>query len=192
VTPFYFIRHGETDWNAQGRLQGQHDIPLNALGRRQAAEAGQKLRDLRLPAQSMPWLVSPLSRTRETAEIAREAIGLDPRLYERDDRLKELTFGAWEGRTWKELRAVDSAAVEARAEKKWDYVPPEGESYAMLSARVASWLPVLAEPSIIVSHGGVARVLLVLLAGWDPEEAAGADVWQGRVLTFEAGRAQWT
>src|SRR6185295_826414 len=96
--PFVFIRHGETDWNVEGRLQGQRDIALNDVGRRQAAEAGRRLRDIVVPA-AMPWLVSPLWRTRETAEIARGAIGLDPRGYRLDAELRELTFGAWEGHT---------------------------------------------------------------------------------------------
>jgi len=185
-----FIRHGETDWNAEGRLQGQQDIPLNEVGRLQSAAAGRKLRDIVDP-EALPWLVSPLWRTRETAEIARAAVGLDPYAYRLDDRLKELTFGSWEGCTWKELRAVDPAVVKARAADKWGFVPPQGESYAMLRARIAGWLAEQSQPMIIVSHGGVARVLLVDLAGWEVQEAASADIWQGKLLWFRAGRADW-
>jgi probable phosphoglycerate mutase len=105
--------------------------------------------------------------------------------------LQELTFGAWEGHTWKELRAVDLAAVKARAKDKWSFVPPGGESYAMLHERIGRWLAGVSLPSIVVSHGGVARALMVLLAGFDPQEAAGADVWQGRLLVFREGRAEW-
>jgi probable phosphoglycerate mutase len=187
----YFIRHGETDWNLEGRLQGQRDIPLNDVGRAQAVETGDRLRRHVAGVDAMPWLVSPLCRTRETAEIARRTIGLDPYSYALDERLKELTFGAWEGRTWRELRVVDRAAVKARAADKWRYVPPSGESYAMLCERIAKWLPSLTAPSIVVSHGGVARVLLVLLAGCEPEEATGTDIWQGRLLWLHEGRADW-
>jgi len=185
-----FIRHGETDWNLQGRLQGQRDIPLNEVGRAQAAEAGRKLRTIVDPA-ALPWRVSPLERTRETAEIARDAIGLDPKAYELDDRLKELTFGDWEGRTWAELKAVDRAIVRARQADKWGFVPPQGESYAMLHARIATWLPSVTEETIVVSHGGVARALMVLLAGADPASACVEDIWQGKLLWFREGRAEW-
>jgi len=64
-----FVRHGETDWNAEGRLQGQKDTPLNALGRVQAKEAGRRLGMLASNIDALPWIVSPLSRTRETAEM---------------------------------------------------------------------------------------------------------------------------
>jgi broad specificity phosphatase PhoE len=77
----YFIRHGETDWNAEGRLQGQRDIPLNDLGRVQAVEAGGILNNLYLQPEDLDWWVSPLLRTRETAERAREAIGLHAPYY---------------------------------------------------------------------------------------------------------------
>jgi broad specificity phosphatase PhoE len=186
-----FIRHGETDWNAEARLQGQRDIPLNALGREQAAEAGYRLRDLPAWPDEFDWLVSPLGRTRETAEIARGAIGLGPHDYRIDPRLMELTFGDWEGYTWRELRAIDAGAVRARSRDKWNFVPPNGESYAMLHGRIEGWLDTLERPAILVSHGGVARVLTVLLAGASPDEAADANVWQGRVLLFRNGTAKW-
>jgi broad specificity phosphatase PhoE len=190
VPAIVFIRHGETDWNVEGRLQGQRDIPLNEVGREQAAEAGRKLRSLVDPA-ALPWRVSPLWRTRETAEIARTAIGLDPAAYELDERLKELTFGDWEGRTWAELKAVDRTIVRARQADKWGFVPPQGESYAMLHARIAAWLPSVTEETIVVSHGGVARALMVLLAGADPVTACIEDIWQGKLLWFHDGRAEW-
>jgi probable phosphoglycerate mutase len=190
VPAIVFIRHGETDWNVEGRLQGQRDIPLNEVGRAQAAEAGRKLRSIVDPA-ALPWRVSPLERTRETAEIARRAIGLDPKAYELDDRLKELTFGDWEGRTWAELKLVDKAIVRARQADKWGFVPPQGESYAMLHDRIKAWLPSVTEEMIVVSHGGVARALMVLLAGADPISACVEDIWQGKLLWFRDGRAEW-
>ena len=81
--------------------------------------------------------------------------------------------------------------MKARAADKWGYVPPNGESYAMLCDRIAGWLAEVARSSIIVSHGGVARVLMVLLAGSEPEEAASADIWQGKLLVFRAGNLDW-
>jgi broad specificity phosphatase PhoE len=187
----YFMRHGETSWNAEARLQGQQDIPLNDAGRAQAAEAGRKLATVLPAPDGLPWQVSPLGRTRETAELARKAIGLPATRYNLDDRLKELTFGDWEGKTWAELRSVDRNMVKARATDKWAYVPPRGESYAMLRDRIAGWLKSVNQDLVVVSHGGVARVLLVLLAGMPVNEAAEAAIWQGKLLVFRGKSAEW-
>ena len=186
-----FVRHGETDWNVEGRLQGQTDIPLNALGRFQAEDVGRRLAKLiNTPADSK-WLVSPLGRTRETAEIARRALGLDPTSYETDDRLKEITFGSWEGFTWAELRQKDPLIGITREKQKWDYVPPKGESYEMLTARLKPWLETILEERVVVSHGGVARALMALIANVPPQEAPRHDIHQGRVLEFAEGRFRW-
>jgi broad specificity phosphatase PhoE len=186
-----FIRHGETDWNAEGRLQGQKDIPINAKGRRQAVDAGRKLAELRLEPQALPWLVSPMHRTRETAEIARTALGLDPRSYIVDERLKEISFGQWEGRTWKEVRRSEPEQALRREADKWRFVPPGGESYAMLAERVRPWTTELERDVIVVCHGGVARALLFLLCGLAPEQAPAVEIWQGRVLILADGRFRW-
>jgi probable phosphoglycerate mutase len=187
----YFIRHGETDWNAEGRLQGQKDIPLNDLGRVQAHEAGLLLRDLNAAPEDLDWWVSPMARTRETAERMRQAIGLHPPYYKIDERLKELTFGRWEGKTWKDVRKDDPVGARTREADKWRAVPPEGESYAMLLERVKGFLPTLRRDSVLVSHGGVARVLMVMLGGVQPAKAASADIHQGRVLVFDQGECRW-
>lgn len=188
----YFMRHGETDWNVEGRLQGQSDIPLNDVGRVQAEEAGRKLADLLPHPEDLPWLVSPLGRTRETAERAREAIGLMPGYYRTDDRLKELTFGDWEGFTWKELRRTQDQAVDARFADKFGFVPPGGgESYAMLCERIGGWLESVGRDMVVVSHGGVARALLVLITGMDGHRAVDEPIWQGKLIVFRDGRADW-
>jgi probable phosphoglycerate mutase len=187
----YFVRHGETDWNAEGRLQGQQDIPINERGRSQAVEAGHRLRAVRPDVQTLPWLVSPMGRTRETAELARGALGLDPAGYVVDDRLKEISFGIWEGSTWKEVRKAEPAMARLREQDKWNFVPPKGESYGMLMDRVRPWLDSLAQEAVIVSHGGVARAVMRLVAGISAADAASADIWQGKVLLFEAGGYRW-
>jgi broad specificity phosphatase PhoE len=187
----YFIRHGETDWNAEGRLQGQRDIPLNDLGRVQAEEAGLILKSLHANPEDMDWWVSPLLRTRETAERARNAIGLNPTYYKTDARLKELTFGTWEGMTWKEVKRADPGRAALRERDKWGAVPPEGENYAMLCERVQGFLPALRGDSVMISHGGVARALMVMLGGYAEQKAAKEEIWQGRVLVFKAGGCQW-
>ena len=187
-----FLRHGETDWNAEGRLQGQHDVPLNGRGRDQAASAGRMVRDaFGADLGSLHFVASPLSRTRETMEIARTAMGLDPLSYDMDQRLVELSFGRWEGLIWPEVKAMDPWAATAREGNKWTFQPPGGESYAMLADRLRPWLDTIERDTLVVSHGGVARVLLVLIGGMTTASAPVSDIHQGRVLFFEGSTARW-
>jgi broad specificity phosphatase PhoE len=187
----YFIRHGETDWNVEGRLQGQRDIPLNDLGRVQAEESGRRLRSLVARYEDLDYVASPMSRTRETMERLREAIGLHPSAYRLDDRLVELTFGTWEGLTWKDVRKQEPVAAAARERDKWGYVPPEGESYAMLAERVRPILGDLTRDTVMVSHGGVARAFLSAACGVSTRHAASIDIWQGKVLVIENRKHRW-
>jgi broad specificity phosphatase PhoE len=191
----YFLRHGETDWNAEGRLQGRQDIPLNALGRDQAARAGRTLKKLLASAgtapESISFQCSPLSRTRATLEIARRELGLPPEGGLFDDRLVEFTFGRWEGLTWPEVCALDPELASARESDKWNFTPPGGESYGHLQQRLAPWLAEQAQPSVVVSHGGVARALMAMIGGLSEARAPTADIWQGRVLVFSGGRFDW-
>jgi probable phosphoglycerate mutase len=124
-------------------------------------------------------------------ELMRAAMGLTPTDYALDDRLKEFTFGDWEGFTLREIRARDPEGAAARSADKWGFVPPNGESYAMLSERVAGWLAGIDRPTVAVSHGGVARVLIGLLAGVAQVELPLLEITQGRVLVFEAGAHRW-
>ena len=187
-----FIRHGETDWNAAGRLQGLRDVPLNEIGRKQAAEAGRHLRRFAPDPGALPWVVSPLERARDTADLARQAIGLPAGGYRLEPRVAELSFGGWEGLTWRQVSKRDPGSARLRETAKWGMVPPDGESYAMLAERVRPWLDGLTQDTVAVSHGGVARVLLHLRAGLSRQDAPTQDIWQGRVLLIEDGRAIWS
>ena len=191
-----FVRHGETPYNAENRLQGQRDVPLGARGRDQARAVGRTLR-ARIGAEidrleaADAFVASPLERTRETMEIVRDAMGLAPARYRLDPALTELTFGDWEGLTWPEVKARDPGGVAARRADKWNFVPPRGESYAMLSERVRAWLDTLTAETFVVSHGGVARALMVLLCGAAGEVAASWPIDQGRTMVFENGGYGW-
>lgn len=185
------IRHGQTDWNAEARLQGETDVPINALGRDQARGNGRRLADWLqasgFEAGGFDWLASPLSRARETMEIVRAEMGLPPDSYRVEDRLREIAFGAWRGYTIPELKAIDVEAVRARRRDKWGFRPPEGESYADLKVRIAGWLDGLSGDAIVVSHGGVFRVLSHILAGTPEEDAPVLDTPQDRVAVFRDG-----
>ena len=105
-----FLRHGRTSYNAENRLQRQRDIPLDGKGREQAGAIGRFLagtlgRRNGAPRSARRFWSSPLRRARETMELARGAMGLSPGSYRCDPRLKELSFGDWEGLTWGEIEA---------------------------------------------------------------------------------------
>ncbi len=187
----YFIRHGETDWNLEGRLQGQKDIPLNDLGRVQAEEAGRRLQSIAPHVEDLAYMASPMLRTRETMEILRGSIGLHPESYKLDERLVEITFGAWEGMTWKEVRKAEPQLAALRERDKWNYVPPGGESYAMLVDRIHPVIEDITRDTVIVAHGGVARAFLALCCGVNSRQAASMDIWQGRVLVIEGRNHRW-
>ncbi|MDB5640852.1 MAG: phosphoglycerate mutase [Hyphomicrobiales bacterium] len=189
------LRHGETDWNAAGRLQGHVDIALNAKGEAQAEECGRIIgrilgRD-RDRLDAFHYVSSPLQRSRRTMELARGALGLDPFTYKLDDRLMELSFGEWEGMTWPQVKAHSPYMAAEREADKWSLQPPGGESYAMLSSRIQPWLETLEHDTIAVAHGGVARCLMHLVGGAARERAPALDIWQGRVLVFGKGEFRW-
>lgn len=189
----YFLRHGQTDWNAEARLQGQSDTALNALGRRQAQQNGRRLAELIAAPGGFDFVASPMLRTRHTMELARAAMGLDAGAYRIDARLMELNFGDWQGFTFAELESRVPGAGRARDLDKWDFRPPgEGaESYQMLLERVRPFFEALSGPTVCVTHGGVIRTLFRLVEGVPKAEAASLDVPQDRVLQLEAGRLEW-
>lgn len=184
----YLIRHGQTDWNAEGRLQGQKDIGLNENGQRQASENGRRLaEELGDYASAFDYVASPLGRTRETMERVRAAMGLDPLGYRTDPRLIELSFGDWEGSTIPELQRVMPDRVEARAQHKWDFIPPgqDAESYEILSWRVGAWLTAVDRPTVCVSHGGIVRSVFRIVGGWSGDKACDMNVPQDRILKID-------
>lgn len=187
--PLIFVRHGETDWNVAGRLQGRTDIPLNARGRDQADAVGRALRDFPGVADRV-FVASPLSRASDTMRRMRAAMGLDPDGFETDERLSEMSFGRWEGSTFREIREREPGAMKAREADRWDHRPPDGESYADVSARVEAALAALDRPAVVVSHGGVARAVLAL-AGVERDRLPELRIQQGRALVIENGGWRW-
>jgi probable phosphoglycerate mutase len=185
----YFVRHGQTAWNVEQRLQGQADTGLNALGEQQAAANGRRLAGLLPDPAAFDFVASPLLRTRRTMEVMRAAIGLDPFAYRTDPRLMELHFGDWQGLTLAEVEARAPGSIAARTADKWNFCPPgeKAESYAMLTERVRSWLEDLARPTVCVTHGGVIRALFVLSGVLSPAEAAERDISQDSLFRLDEG-----
>jgi probable phosphoglycerate mutase len=153
-TAFWFLRHGETDWNAQGLSQGRTDIPLNQVGVLQAERAALTLRASRIAAV----VASPLARARRTAEIVAEPLGLPVAL---DDDLAEVNFGEQEGRPMGDWYDDWIAGT---------YTPRGGESFQQLLDRaVGAVNRALARrgPVLVVAHGALFRALRLAL-GHEP------------------------
>ena len=184
----YYIRHGETQWNAEGRLQGAQDVPLNAVGRAQAKRAGLLLgelfaRDGRAKSE-LSFVASPLGRARTTMELARGALQLPPYDYAVDDRLREIGYGRWEGSTLAEMQSADPETFAKRQAEKWTVSPPGGESYLEVEQRVAKWYAQVDIETVAVAHGGTARALMVALGFETPQSAADLYIEQGVVYIF--------
>ena len=187
----YYIRHGETAWNAEGRLQGAQDIPLNDLGRRQAASAGIILADLFArdgrSERSLGFVASPLGRARSTMELVRGTLKLPPHDYAIDERLREIGYGQWEGSTLVQMQAEDPEVFAKRQAEKWTVPPPGGESYAEVQARVSDWYRQLTADTVAVAHGGTARALMVALGIETSDSAADLTIEQGAIYVFGEG-----
>ena len=193
----YYIRHGETEWNAEGRLQGAQDIPLNDLGRKQAVSAGSILTHLlardRRSEQSLSFVASPLGRARSTMELVRGVLRLPPFDYSIDDRLREIGYGRWEGSTLAQMQASDPELFARRQADKWTVAPPDGESYASVQIRVRDWYDRLSMDTVAVAHGGTARALMVALGIETPASAADLAIEQGAVYVFgESGLRKYS
>jgi probable phosphoglycerate mutase len=184
----YFIRHGQTDWNAELRFQGQKDIPLNDHGRAQSMILGQKLARLIGTSPDQPFLCSPLHRARQTMEIIRDELGLDPAAYEVDPRLIEASYGELEGVTLAEFKRDQPQAHKRRKRQRWDFCPRGGESHEMVLQRMRPWLAEQDRDIVVVAHGVVGRVLRHILIGIEREEAAAYPFPQDCILVWRDGR----
>ena len=184
----YYIRHGETDWNVAGRLQGRHDVPFNARGRVQASHCGEILRDLFARASRNPagldYVSSPLQRACQTMELARAALGLAADGYRSEPQVAEIAFGEWEGLTIAQLHQRDPQRIAQREHDKWRFVPPGGESYEMVAARMRDWYQGLRRDTVVTAHGGTARGLIAHLGIAKPAAAPLLDIAQGVVYVF--------
>ena len=186
----YLARHGETDWNAAHRWQGQTDVPLNPLGRAQAHAVAQKLR----PAGLSGIATSDLSRAQETARIIADELGLP--IAHVDSALRERSFGCFEGLTREECETLHPDAWRLwRAERR----PPAGaEAHEQLTARAVEAIARVAmdvarddAPALVVTHGGVLRAIVAVATGTLPAPVDNGAVWrvawEGRPVWAEEG-----
>lgn len=171
----YFIRHGETPWNAERRYQGRKDIPLNPKGEGQALGNGRLLRRLfearGVDPASLEWHASPLTRTRQTMDRIRQAFDTPLPEVIFDPLLVEISFGRLEGLLHDELPANMATAPGGRDASYWQFRPEDGENYDDVAERLKAFGRGLKGPSVVVAHGGIARTLRALI-----EKAPLADV----------------
>lgn len=156
----YFIRHGQTQWNCEQRLQGRTDIPLNEAGKRQIS-------GYHLPRHllSLQWFHSPLLRAQQTAEL----LYLDAQA---EASLIEMSWGEWEGKTLKQLKYNDPSHFEKQEALGLDLQPKGGESPRLVGKRVTHWLQSFDDSNTnhrigCVSHKGVIRAIYALATNWD-------------------------
>ena len=165
VTRILAVRHGETAWNRDARIQGHTDIALNAHGRWQASQLARALREESIAA----CYASDLSRALETAQAVADRHGHKVHTH---IGLRERGFGAFEGKTWVELQAGHPAETEAWRKRLPDFAPPGGESLLQLQARVVATVNELAarhpgDQVLMVAHGGVLDMLYRLATRLD-------------------------
>jgi len=168
----YLLRHGETEWNRAGRLQGHRDSPLTPRGLAQAVAMGRTLRQIVGARPTLRMVSSPLGRTRQTARAVAEVLGLDPVGIAEDPRLMEHGFGVWEGELQAELSHKFLEIWQAREADKWGYQVPGGESYALVARRLTDWLAEQPDGAevLVVGHGLAGRILRGLYLRAGPEE----------------------
>lgn len=155
----YLTRHGETQYNRENRFNGRTDSPLTEIGVAEAHRQGRVLSEVIKPGSTLRIVSSPLGRAVHTAEIIRDLMPTTGCEIETDPRLTELSFGEWEGLTIDEIKHRFPGEWEKRHQNMWTYVVPGGESYEMVARRASDWLSEADGPMLVVTHGGVERVL---------------------------------
>lgn len=170
----YFVRHGETRFNQEQRLQGWNDSPLSELGEAQVGKVSKSL----IPLGIRRALISPLGRARQTASIIQAELGIE---LEPIDDLREVSFGVFEGNRLDQLNELFPGLWEQRQADKWNYRPPMGEANKdavpraqAVVKRIEDWPE--AEPALIIAHFAINRIILAQLAGLEPASLVCMDV----------------
>lgn len=175
------LRHGHTDWNRAGRIQGRSDIPLDDTARHELAAQA-------LPA---PWDAadlwsSPLLRAAETARLV---AGHEPQTA---PELTEMNWGDWEGLHGLDLKADPASGFRDIEHWGWDYRPPGGESPAEVWARIAPWIDRLTRDTVAVCHIGIMRMILARAHGWDFDGPAPFRIKRNRLFVVEIDKGALT
>lgn len=183
----YLVRHGQTAFNAEGRLQGGMDSPLTPLGIEQGKRIGRALAGV-VPKDSR-IIASPLGRAQHTARLIRET-GAFVADIETDERIAELQLGEWDGKLKRDIAQCAPDFDGGRRKWSWYFDAPGGTSFEGISARISSWLEDARRfdaPTIVVSHGIASRVLRGLFLGLSREETLMQDIPQDACFHLSDG-----
>ena len=183
------MRHGETEWNRLGIIQGWTDIPLNETGHGQAKSVARAFAAHPEVSRDCRFAVSPLGRTRQTMAHISEALALPPSHVSIAPSIKELGFGIWEGKPFWELKA--SPIYPADPETRYSWRPQGGESYSDGLERLAAWLSAITEPTVVVAHGAIGRCLIAEIAGIERRDLVELEMRQGSYCRLSSGQADW-
>ncbi len=182
----YVLRHGETEWNREGRYQGSLNSPLTDMGQTQAATQGEILRAQDVGGRGFDIFSSPQGRVKQTADIVCGIVGQD---HKPDPRLCELRQGAWEGLLETEIALGWPAAYAKRGQGIiWYFDNPTGESFVQVQQRAREFLESLSGPAVIVTHGVTSHVLRGVWLGLDLAGMAALQGGQGCVYHLREGR----
>jgi len=185
--PLIFVRHGETDWNAQGLIQGSFETDLNERGLMQAQIVAALLAEQADRFHGFDLWVSPQRRALQTMARISTALRRDDVTV--DARVRELGFGVWEGRPFWELKA--SPVYPADADGRFFWRPEGGESYEDGVVRVGEWHAALTSPTLVVAHGAIGRCLMGNATGLSPPEIVNLSTPQGCYCDLSNGRIEW-
>lgn len=183
-------RHGQTEWNKARRLQGWKNSPLTELGLSQASSVAQEIAR-RVNGDECQLFASPLGRAFNTAQIINGALGRNEADIQAEPLLKELSFGIWEGQLFDDIQQKHPEQWQARIQNRWDYVIPEGESYAMASQRAQAFLSQLeAEEgmTIIVSHEVIGIMMRGVYLGLNEEDTLALSQNNNEIVILENGQ----
>lgn len=174
VPPLLLIRHAETQWNREGRLQGRRDTPLTLDGIRQALAVAVATADRHSRHERLRYWVSPLGRARQTASLIADCWGIPFSRFEDAPALVERAYGSWEGKTLAEIERDLPDEHLAHRDDPWHFRPADGESRVELFRRIATWLATLerSHAHVIVTHSGCFRAIRAICRGASRAEAA--------------------
>ena len=184
LPPLIILRHGQTEWNVEGRVQGRQDSPLTELGRQQATAQGRLLQPLLESYPDARIVCSPLGRTRATATIVLRGITKPMTL---DVRLQEVSAGEWEGITREVIFSEFGDEAGLKTEFDLFTKAPGGETEAQLQARCQAFLDDQTGPVVAITHGVTSLMLRGLAQGMTSDEMAELPRKQGCIYLVENG-----
>jgi probable phosphoglycerate mutase len=183
----YLLRHGETEWNVEGRFQGGKDSPLTVAGREQAQKVGRILAGLLGKETKLSLHVSPQGRAVETSGLIQQQIKFAS--VETKSELREVSFGDWEGRRHADIVAENPTLAEKFGKRRALLYAPNAESFEEVKKRVHHWMDSLTSPVVALSHGISGRAIRGVYLGLSVEESLILPVPQDAVWHLHDGKA---